>query len=143
MNIKELSFFMANRPGSMAKITQMLAEKKIDIRALSLAENGGYGVLRLIVRNPDEAESALKEAGVNVLKNDVIAVSVADRPGEFSRAVQALAEASVNIEYMYAFLSRNDGEAVVILRTDNLQAASAALTAQGVRLLGANEVYNL
>lgn len=143
MTIKQLSIFVENRPGRMAEITEALASRGIDIRALSLADTSDFGLLRLIVSNPDSAAVMLQEAGIMVRLSDVIALSVLDKPGEFSRAVRCLADAGVNIEYLYAFLSRTDGEAVVIVRVDNLELGIEILSKNGVRLLGPEQAYSL
>ena len=143
MIIKQLSIFVENRPGRMAEITEALAEQGVDIRALSLADTTDFGILRLIVNNPDAAITILNEAGVMVRSTEVIAVSVADRPGEFSNAVRVLSDAQVNIEYLYAFLSRTNNNAVIIFRVDDPQKAIDALCAKDIRLLQKAEVYNL
>lgn len=141
--IKQLSIFVENRPGRMAEVTEALSSRGIDIRALSLADTSDFGLLRLIVSNPEDAVAALGEEGVMVRISEVIAIGVSDKPGEFSRAVRLLADANINLEYLYAFLSRQDGEAVIILRVDRLDDACKLLRESGVRLLEEQEVYNL
>ncbi|MDR2909726.1 MAG: ACT domain-containing protein [Oscillospiraceae bacterium] len=141
--IRQLSIFVENRPGRMADITEALCERGIDIRALSLADTSDFGLLRLIVTDPDAAQKALGESGVMVKISEVIAIGVTDSPGEFSRAIRLLADAKVNLEYLYAFLSRRENEAVIILRVDNPEAAARTFEAHGVRILGEKEVYSL
>ena len=143
MAIKQLSIFVENRPGRMAEITEALAASGIDVRALSLADTSDFGLLRLIVTDPEGAVEALKKSGVMVRLSEVTAIAVSDKPGEFARAVRLLAEARVNIEYLYAFLSRKDGDAVIIMRVDDPENAAAVLAKGGVRLLGEDEVYSM
>ena len=104
--IKQLSIFVENKAGRLAEITAVLADAGIDIRALSVADTTNFGILRLIVDKPDEAERILREAGLTVSLTGVIAVGIPDRPGGFAAAMRALADASIDIEYMYAFISR-------------------------------------
>jgi hypothetical protein len=143
MAIKQLSIFVENRPGRMAEVTEALSESGIDIRALSLADTSDFGLLRLIVTDPGAAVSMLKKAGVMVKVNDVLAIAVSDKPGQFAGAIRLLADAGVNLEYLYAFLSRKDGDAVIILRVDDLEKGAGVLVSNGVRLLSEEEVYNM
>ncbi|MGI6402699.1 MAG: hypothetical protein ACOX0K_00455 [Oscillospiraceae bacterium] len=143
MKIKQLSIFVENRIGRLAEITEILASKQVDIRALSLADTSDFGILRLIVNSPDMAYAALLEAGVMVRATDVLAVSMVDEPGGFARTVGILSQAGVGIEYLYAFVSRKGSEAVIILRADDCDKAIEVLNRNGIRLLAPDEVYNL
>lgn len=143
MTIKQLSVFIENRPGRLAEITGLLAEKNIDIRALSLADTSDFGILRLIVNHPDTACATLLEAGAMVRTTEVLAVSMKDQPGGFSTVVKILSDAGIDIEYLYAFLSRQHGEAVVILRVDDSPRSAQLLSQQGIQLLDPSEIYNL
>ncbi len=143
MKIKQLTVFIENRPGRLADVTAILQGAGIDIRALSLADTSDFGILRLIVSRPAEAAALLREAGAMATMTDVLAVSMRDEPGGFAGVARHLSEAGINIEYLYAFVSRNEGEAVVILRADDPDKGGALLQKAGVRLLGDAEVYNL
>lgn len=143
MKIKQLSIFVENRTGRLAEITELLASKQVDIRALSLADTSDFGILRLIVNNPDTACAALREAGVMVRTTEVLAVLMSDEPGGLARTVGILSQAGVGIEYLYAFVSRQGGEAVVILRADEPDRAIEVLGRSGIHLLEPGEVYNL
>lgn len=141
MTIEQLSIFVENKAGRMAEIAAILAEADIDIRALSLADTSSYGILRLIVDKPAAAAAALREHGLSFSINQVLAVRMADRPGGFAGVLRVLAEGAVNVEYLYAFLGRDAGSAIVILRVeDNAQAASL-LRAGGIGTLSADEVF--
>jgi len=143
MHIKQISVFVENKTGRLAEITRVISETGVDIRALSIADTSDFGILRLIVNKPDVAVAALKEAGLTVSLTDVIAVGVEDKPGEFSKAVKVMSDAEISIEYMYAFISRSDNQAYVILRVENPTDAAAALQEKGFELLSAEKVYNL
>lgn len=143
MNIKQLSVFVENKTGRMAEITGVIADAGVDIRALSVADTSDFGILRLIVDNPDKAVAALQEAGLTVSLTDVIAVGIPDKPGAFSRAVRVLSDAGMNIEYMYAFVSRKENQAFVILRVENPLRGAETLKAHGIDVLSSEDVYNL
>ena len=141
--IKQLSIFVENKAGRLAEITAELAKAGVDIRALSVADTTNFGILRLIVDKPDEAEAALKAAGLTVSLTNVIAIGIPDQPGGFAAAMRALADASIDIEYLYAFISRDEGRACVILRVEDNAAAVAALEKNGIQLLGEDKVYSM
>ena len=143
MFIKQLSVFVENKSGRLAEITAVLAGAGIDIRALSIADTTNFGILRLIVDKPDEAEAALKAAGLTVSLTNVIAIGIPDQPGGFAAAMKALSDAGVGIEYMYAFISRDEGRACVILRVENNDAAIRALRDGGIELLTSERIYTM
>jgi hypothetical protein len=141
--IKQISVFVENKPGHLLEIASALAEAGIDIRALSLADTTNYGILRLIVAEPDLALRVLREKELTVSLTDVLAVGVDDQPGGMVRALSALAEKQISVEYMYAFIGGTEDGAKVILRLDNNEAGAAALQEAGVRILQPEELYQL
>lgn len=143
MFIQQLSVFIENRPGMLAEVTDALAEGKIDITALSLADTAEFGILRLIVDQPQQAQSMLREAGFVVKVSDVLAVAMDDRPGGLAGVVHTVTDAGVSIEYMYAFVSKRDGKAVVVLRVSDLAAAEAVLEKNEKTVVTARDIYNL
>ncbi len=143
MLIKQLSIFVENKPGRLADITEVIAKAGIDIRAISVADTTDFGILRLIVNKPDEACTALKDAGLTVTLTSVIAVGIDDKPGKFSVALRLLADAEIVVEYMYAFISRDNGKAYVILRVDNEEKAIEVLNAGGVESISPEKIYNM
>lgn len=143
MRIKQISIFLENKSGRLAKVTSVLGENSINIRALSIADTTDFGILRLIVNDPDKAFNALKEAGFTVTSTDVIAVEVPDRPGGLAGALTVLQEAGINIEYLYAFLQKATNAALVVFRVEQLDEAINALQNSGIRTLEEKEVYSL
>ena len=143
MFIKQISIFVENKSGRLAEITAAIAQAGIDIRALSIADTTNFGILRLIVDKPDEAEAALKAAGLTVSLTNVIAIGIPDQPGGFAAAMKALSDAGVGIEYMYAFISRDEGRACVILRVENNDDAIRALRDGGIELLTSERIYTM
>jgi len=141
--IKQISVFVENKMGRMAEITKTIGEAGVDIRALSVADTSDFGILRLIVDRPEEAVESLRKAGITVTLTDVVAVGVDDIPGGLASAIEAISNAEINIEYMYAFISRTGGKAYVILRVDNIESAATALEQRGIQLLSGEEIYNM
>lgn len=135
MNIKQLSIFVENKQGRLAEITEIITKANANIRALSIADTTDFGILRIIVDKPDEAAACLKEAGVTVSVTNVIAIGIDDNPGAFSRPMRLLSDAGVDVEYMYAFITRKSEKAYVILRVADNDAATKVLIGNGVELL--------
>ena len=143
MPIKQISAFVENKPGRLADITAILAEKDVDIRALSIADTTDYGILRLIVNDPVKAEKTLKDAGVTVSITNVLAVGIPDVPGGFSKAIKVLAKAEISVEYAYAFITPSAGTAYVIIRVEDNGKASEALQKAGIKLFTQDEIFNI
>ncbi len=143
MYIKQLSVFVENKSGRLAEITSIIANAGIDIRALSIADTTDFGILRLVVNKPDEAQKVLKEAGLTVSLTNVIAVGIPDRPGGFAETMTAIADKDVGVEYMYAFISRDSDRAYLIMRVLDNEKAIAALAAHGCDILDGNSIYKL
>ena len=139
MKIQQLSIFVENKSGRLAEITEALAQSDIDIRAMSVADTSDFGILRLIVDKPEEAVVAFREAGMTVSLTSVIAIGVHDKPGEFAKAVRLLADNDIDVEYIYAFISREKGKAFVILRVNDEDRAIDLLSKSGFTLLTAEE----
>jgi hypothetical protein len=141
MDLEQISVFMENRPGSLADITRTLAQADVNIRALSLADTADFGILRLVVNQPDKARRALQDGGFTVGTTKVLALEIPDRPGGLGNVLQILATAAINVEYMYAFVQKSGENAVVIFRFDEPDRAAHALQGAGVRVLAGEDVY--
>ncbi len=140
MYVKQISVFVENKFGRMAEILNALAEKSIDISALSLADTSEFGILRLIVDKPELAAEVLKEEGVIVKISDILAIAIDDTPGGLAKALNVLTEANVVIEYMYAFIGKADGKAMTVIRVDDEPKAIEALKNGGVALLTTEDI---
>ena len=143
MKVEQISIFIENKSGRLAEITRILGEAGANIRALSLADTTDFGILRLIVNDVEKAKSVLKEKGFTVSKTEVVAVEVPDQPGGLSSILQVLDREKINVEYMYAFVERCGGNAVIIFRFDETDKAIAALTENGVAILEGERLYGL
>lgn len=143
MKVEQISIFIENKSGRLAEVARVLGEKGVNIRALSLADTSDFGILRLLVDNTDVAQATLKENGFTVNKTEVVAVEVPDDPGGLYNILQVLDQAKINVEYMYAFVERNAGNAVIIFRFDEVDKAIAALSEKGVSILTGEHLYSL
>ncbi|MCX7658023.1 MAG: ACT domain-containing protein [Oscillospiraceae bacterium] len=143
MLIKQLSVFVENRPGRLSSITRLLGENDVDIRALSIADTRDFGILRLIVNNPDKALEVLKGADYSVTLTNVIAIGIEDKPGGLAKAMEVLYQNGISVEYMYAFISKTDNTAFVILRVENSENAAEVLQKNGIKLLTSEEIYKM
>lgn len=118
MLVKQISVFLENKPGRLSEAAKVLADNGIDISALSLADTDEYGVLRMIVSDPDKAKKALGESGVICKVTDALVVAIDDRPGGFSEALQILTDSGIEVKYMYACVSREQGKAIMVLSVE-------------------------
>lgn len=142
MTIYQISVFVENRLGRLSEITGVLARENIDIRALSIADTSDFGILRLIVDQPDKAVQALRDAGISVKKTEVVAVRLSDRPGGLHEALVKLGENGITVEYVYAFITKSDA-AYVILRVEDNQKAAEVLRDSGYETLKDSDIYGL
>ncbi|MDD6142293.1 MAG: acetolactate synthase [bacterium] len=144
MSLKQISVFLENKPGMMFSVTELLAQNNIDMRALSLAETSEFGIVRLIVDDVYATSTILKDAGFihNITK--VLGVAIPDEPGGLHHVLQALKDADINVEYMYAFLGGKESEhAYMIFRVQDNKAAVAAMAAKGIRCVDQDEIASL
>lgn len=143
MLVKQISVFLENKSGRLADVTRTLGKNNIDISALSIADTTDFGILRLIVNKPEKAEEVLKEDGFTVSCTNVIVIGVQDKPGGLAAALEILDRESIGIEYMYAFVSKTEDEAMVILRVEDPARAVAVLKEKGISVLPSSQVYKL
>jgi hypothetical protein len=143
MKVRQISVFLENRSGRLASVLKEVGRAGINIRALSLADTSDFGILRLIVDNVDKCVKALRDTGHTVSLTEVLAVEVPDHPGGLAGILDVLSEASLNVEYMYAFVSRATEKAVVVFRFEDVDSALAALKKAKVSVLAAEKVYTL
>jgi len=143
MKVEQISIFIENKSGRLAEVTRILGESGINIRALSLADTSDFGILRLIVNDVETANRVLKEKGFTVNKTEVVAVEVPDRPGGLGAILQALDSEQINVEYMYAFVERCGGNAVIIFRFDEADKAINALKANNFNVLAGERLYSM
>jgi len=143
MKIHQLSMFLENKPGRLSEPCRILADAGINILTLSLADTQQFGILRLIVRDWEQAKEVLEKSGAVVNVTKVVATEVEDTPGGLAHILESIEAAGINIEYMYAFTFRRGDKATLVFRFDNPDAAIEALKAKGINVINDVELYNL
>ncbi|MGA1861500.1 ACT domain-containing protein [Deferribacter thermophilus] len=143
MKITQISIFIENQSGRLWEVCNILGENNINIRALSLADTSDFGILRLIVNDPEKAFKILKENDFTVGKTEVIAVEVPDQPGGLAHILKILKDNNINVEYMYAFVERSGEEAIMIFRFDETDKAIETLNKNGIKTIKGEEIYRL
>ena len=114
--VYQISVFLENRAGQFAEITGILAENKVDLRAISIAETTDYGVLRMIVDNAEKATSILMQHGYLMSMTPVLVIAVPDQPGGVASVLATLAEGNIDIEYMYSLFTHKEGKSYIVFR---------------------------
>ena len=143
MIIRQLSVFLENKPGRLCAATDVLAQEGVNISALTVADTAEFGILRMIVDQPDLAKEVLNANGIVVRISHVLAVAMEDAPGGAVGILHLLSNAGLNVEYMYACVGRLSGKALMVVRTDNLEKASEVLHANGYGDMNPAEIYRL
>ncbi|MEL7608138.1 MAG: ACT domain-containing protein [Bacillota bacterium] len=144
MYIEQISVFVENKPGSAGAVTRVLGENGINIRAMSIADTSKYGILHMIVDDPQKGFDVLKKAHFTLNSADVLAVRLDDTPGALSRVLELLGDGGYNVEYAYAFITRKREDAIVILRVNDVGSGSVKLLLDaGVELVGPEQIRAL
>ncbi|MGM0453067.1 MAG: ACT domain-containing protein [Thermodesulfobacteriota bacterium] len=143
MKIQQLSIFMENRSGRLAKITTALGRAGINIRAMSLADTSDFGILRLIVSDTGAAEQILKDHGFTLRLSEVLAVAIPDAPGALGNLLTLVEHAGLNVEYMYVFVEKKADQAILIFRFDDTERAIETFLENDVNVLEARQVLQM
>ena len=144
MTLNQVSVFVENKPGKLQLLTDVLARNNVNMRALSLAETSEFGIARIIVDDVCATSAVLKEEGFVHAVAKVLGVAIPDEPGGLNYVLHVLSDAEINVEYMYAFLSRKDtAHAYMIFHVHDTQAAVLALSAKGISCVKQEDLVNL
>ncbi len=143
MTVKQISVFLENKPGTVARLTQALADGRVDLRALSLAETSDFGIARIITSDTYSATQVLKENSYVSSVTDVLAVGISDETGALAQVIQSLEAAEINVEYMYALISRKKDLAYLILRVEDTEKAVSILRKNSIKLLSQEDLAEL
>ncbi len=142
MIIKQLSVFLENKTGRLNEVTHILGNAGINISAMSVADTSEFGILRMIVSEPENALAILKEAEFSVRLTEVICLNSPNEPGALARALNILSGESVFIEYLYAY-SMDNKTANIVLKPDNIQKCIEVLQAHKMELVSASKMYKI
>ena len=143
MSVKQINVFLENQSGRLAEVTRGLSKNRIDIRALYIADTTEYGILRMLVDQPDEAQAVLQNLGFTVSQTSVIAVAIPDTPGTLDKVLKILSDNDISLEYLYAFVGRASSDAVVVIRVDDPKKALEYFEQAGVKVHDDKEVYGI
>lgn len=124
---KQLSVFLANKPGTLAKVCDELARAKVNIYALTISDTKDHSVVRMVVSDTPRALSIFEERGVLVLASDVLMIENSNKPGSLAKIAERLAKAKVNIDYAYLATSPGAKSGLLILRAENTKKALKVL----------------
>ena len=142
MFVKQLSVFIENREGRLEEVLQVLKQCGVNIVSLSLADTSDYGLLRLLVTDPEAGKGALKKNGFSAMLTDVLAIRLSHQVGKLQELLEAICDENINIEYMYA-LSTGKDDASIVLKASDLEKAARTLQAKGVEIMSANEIEEM
>ena len=139
MFIKQLSVFIENREGRLEEVLDVLKQNDINIVSLSLADTSDYGLLRLLVTKPEEAQKALTESGFSAMLTDVLGVKLMHKVGCLQELLEVICKSHINIEYMYA-LSTGTDDASIVLKTSDIKKAADILQDTDIELVTQEEI---
>lgn len=140
MGIRQLSVFLENKKGSLHEITDVLTKANVDLRSMCIADSSDYGIVRIIADNPDLAKQSLNDAGFTATIRTVTAFAVPDVPGGLAQVLNILETNGVNIEYLYALVTRNVGKAYAVMRTDDELVAEKILKDNNIETLNEKSI---
>jgi hypothetical protein len=131
MKTTQISVFMENKNGRLAEITKLLAAKDVSLRAVTIADTADFGILRLIVKDPDHARDVLVEAGFTAKETEVLAVAMADEPGALAEVMELFEKHEVNIEYLYSIMAGKGDKADIVFKVEDLDRGEKILKDAG------------
>ncbi len=140
--IKQISVFLENKSGRLIRVAQALGENEINIRGLSIADTSDFGILRMIVDQPDKAIDVLKGSGIMATVTEVIAMEVPDTPGGLAEVLTYMEEAGINIEYLYSFIEKPTSNAIIMMRVERINDALEVLKKNKVPIVGGDRIYS-
>ncbi|WP_296799054.1 ACT domain-containing protein [uncultured Methanobrevibacter sp.] len=143
MKIKQLSIFLQNRMGSLSKPLEVLTVADVNIRAMCMADTSEFGILRLVVDDPDKGKEALEQNNFLVKITEIIGVEMHDAPGGLTSVLNIIRDNNIDLEYLYAFTHEKEGKAILLLHADDIDALLDVLNKNNIPIVPSDEVYSL
>ncbi len=143
MKIKQLSIFLQNKMGSLAKPLEVLTVADVNIRAMCMADTSEFGILRLVVDDPIKGKEALEENNFLVKITDIIGIEMNDAPGGLTSVLDVIRDNLIDLEYLYAFSHKKEDKAILLLHADDIDKLIDVLSKNNIAIVSAEEVYNL
>jgi len=140
MTVKQLSVFIQNEPGKIAKITRALSDGGVDLRAISIADTADFGILRLLVSDIRKATTCLDGQHCMVDITDVIVVAVPDIPGGLSSILDVMTENNIDIEYMYSLIDKGTTDAYMVFRASDTEALLELFEKEGIKTVSGESI---
>jgi len=128
----EIRVFVENKPGKLSHVTELLGSAGIDILALDIADEGQFGVFKILTAEPDRAKRILSDAGMTVAFNKVACIEIADQPGGLVKLAKALEDANLNLNEAYGCILERGKRALFIVKGENLEAIESAARSAGL-----------
>ncbi len=139
----QLCVFVENKPGKLEAISKALAEARINLRGISVASAGEFGVVRIIAGDPDRAFHVLREARFTVSRRRIVVALIEDAPGSLHRVLELLSAQAINLEDCYGIVLGEQRHAAVVLEVEKFPEAERVLKGAGVRLLSDEAIYSI
>ncbi|MCR5080797.1 MAG: ACT domain-containing protein [Treponema sp.] len=143
MTINQISIFIENKPEALAKLTGVIAENKINLKSLSIADSTDFGIVRIIVDDSEKVSKILSEKDYLVKTTGVIAVAIPDEAGSLNKILTVMAKNGRNVEYMYGFTGKKTNTACMIIRTTDITAAEKVLSDNNIRMISQDGIEEL
>ena len=143
MKIKQLSIFLQNKMGSLSKPLEILSQGDVNIRAMCMADTSEFGILRLVVDNPEKGKEVLEENNFLVKITEIIGVEMNDSPGGLTSVLKIIKDNNIDLEYLYAFTHEKVGKAILLLHADDIDNLIDILKKNDIVIVSSKEVYNL
>ena len=143
MKIKQLSIFLQNRMGSLSKPLEVLSEADVNIRAMCMADTSEFGILRLVVDEPEKGKEVLEENNYLVKTTEIIGVEMNDTPGGLTSVLNVIKGHEIDLEYLYAFTHDKADKAILLLHADDIDNLIKVLTDNDITIISAEEAYSL
>lgn len=141
--VQQISVFAENKPGKIEAITKILTREKINIRAITIASSNKYGIIKLLVDNPEKAYQILKEEGLSVVLNPALALEIKDRPGGLHTIAQIVKKYQINIEDAYGFVIESKKKAVLVIQVKDIKKVQNILLSEKIHFLNSKDIYEL
>lgn len=129
--------------GSLSKPLEVLSENDVNIRAMCMADTSEFGILRLVVDNPEKGKEALEEKNFLVKITEIIGVEMYDGPGGLTSVLKVIKDNEIDLEYLYAFTHKIENKAILLLHADDIDNLISVLTENNITVVPSKEVYDL
>ncbi len=138
-----LSIFVENKPGKLERITKILADNRVNLRAISVASAGEFGVVKILVNDPEKTYAVLKEQKLTVSKRPIVIALIDDQPGGLHNLLVTLSSHAVNIEDCYGFVLEDKKTAAIVVEVEHPADAARILNENGIRTLPEDKIYSI